>query len=196
MHASVRNTLPSLILASSLGLAGCLEVPSSLNPVFAAASAVSVEGIEGFWREAGGTTGLRIRAEGEGIYEMVLWDKDGPFAAEESFELRFARIGDELFWDLTLKDQKRLGLGARRVHVPARIRLEGGVLQIAFLEQDALRRALTSGEATLAHALADDDLVLTGSSDELRAFLEEHGRSETLFGDEPASFHKRRAPRP
>jgi hypothetical protein len=191
----MRNALSSLTLVSSLALAGCLEVPSSLNPVFPAASAVAVPGIEGFWRDAEGDTSLSIRAAGDGAYEMVLWEKDRPSAEHESFELHFARLGDELFWDLIPSGPKAgSGLGVRRVHLPARVRLEDGVLEIAFLKQDAVRQALESGELTLAHALADDDLVLTGSTDELAAFLEAHARSEVLF-DEPSSFRKRRAPR-
>jgi len=197
VHASVRNALSPLVLASCLGLAGCLEVPSSLNPVFPAADGVSVEGIEGFWREADGNAGLSIRADGEGAYEMVLWDKDRPSTDDGGpYELRFARIGDALYWDLTAKGPKeRSSLGIRRVHVPARIRLEGGVLEIAFLQEDALRPALESGELTLAHVVADDDVVLTGPTAELTAFLEEHGAREDLF-DEPARFQRRRAPRP
>jgi hypothetical protein len=194
VHARVRKAFWSLALASGLGLAGCLEVPASLNPVFPPDRAVSPDEIEGSWREPGGDTGLRIRAGGGGSYELVVFDTDRPSAAaEEAFELRFAHLGGELFWDLTAAPAQE-GLGRRRVHVPARVRLGDGQLEVAFLDPEALRGALDRGEVALGHALADEVVVLTGAPGELASFLEEHGGNEALF-DEPVRFVRARAPR-
>jgi hypothetical protein len=193
VHAIVRKSLSLLVLGGAVGLGGCLEIPSSLNPGFSAESAVAVEGIEGTWREAEGTTALGIRGAGEAVYEMTVFEKGEPSPDHQTYELRFARLGGELFWDLTVKEPG-LALGMRRVHVPARVRLDAGVLEIAFLDPEALGRALDDGELELTHAVAHDDLVLTGPTEEVQAFLEAQGGNDALFG-ETSRFLEHGAPR-
>jgi hypothetical protein len=183
MRARVRKILSSLALASSLGLGACLEIPASLHPLFPEAGE-ALEGIEGFWQEPDGTTGLDIRAAGPGVYDLVVCEKGAPSSDSDSMEVRFGYVGADLYWELKPKGTKsgsRLGL--LPVHMQARIRFDENELEIAFLDGDALASALESGALTLSHSLVDDSVLVTASGEELRAFLQEHGGSEELFGE-------------
>jgi hypothetical protein len=191
VHAIVRKSLSLLVLGGAVGLGGCLEIPASLNPTFPAENAAAVEGIAGSWGETEGTTTLDIRDAGDGVYQMTILEKGQSSPGPQPYELRFARLGGELFWDLTVKDESAgPALGLRRVHVPARVRLEGHVLEVAFLDPERLAKALDAGELVLTHATAHDDTVLTGETEEIAAFLEAYGHDDSLFG-EPTRFARR-----
>lgn len=195
MNTLVRKALLCMLLPAALGLVGCMELPASLHPLFTASEAEPVAGIEGFWLDADDDGGLQIRASDGGGYEVVLWDCDKAEPDPGRFEARLGRLGDELFWDLSRKDlPPGWEIGVWPVHLPARVRLDERSLEIAFLDPKALREDLQTGEIVLAHTVVDDDLVLAASTDELQAFLRDHGWRDELFS-EPIRFHKGRRPR-
>jgi hypothetical protein len=196
VRAWIRKSLSLLGLSMVLGLAGCLELPASLHPLFAAGDAERVPGIEGYWVDDNhGDGGLQIKASDGGAYEVVIVDTDKPTTDSFRLEARFGSLGDELFWDLSRKDvTPGSDIGVWPVHLPARVRLEGRSLEIAFLDPKALGEALASGEIVLAHTVVDDDLMLVAPSDELQAFLRDNGWRDELFS-EPLRYVRGRQPR-
>jgi hypothetical protein len=191
MNARARKTLLALVLGSCAGLAGCFETTASIQPWFPAASAEVVDGIEGRWVSPDEDLELRIHLGEGGAYEIDVLEDGQPSADSGPFEMRFARVGDELFWDMRPLDRKagsRLGMFA--LHLPARVRLEEAALEVSFLDPEALARTVASGEVELAHTAADHALVLTGSTEELLSFLRQHGHRDEVFA-EAMTFSRR-----
>jgi hypothetical protein len=182
----VRKSLSLLVLASALALAGCLELSASLHPLFEAGQAEPVAGIEGFWVTEDGDLGLEFEAGDGGAYDLTVRSLTPHADPPEHFEARFGRLGDDLFWDLRRTDEES-DLGLWPVHLPARVRLEGRSLEVAFLHPQAV-------ELGLAHTRADGEIILLAPTDELQAFVRENGWRDELWS-EALRFRKRRAPR-
>jgi hypothetical protein len=168
----VRNVLSALVLASSLGLGGCF-VSSSVHPLFPPEAAEPVEGIEGFWVDSEGTR-LEIRAGEANAYELRVWEKDKAPDERDAFELRFAHLNGRFYWDLVPREKAGSRLGILPVHVPARVHFDGATLGLDFLKES---------EITLSHTRVEDDVILTAGTDELQAFLEEHGWRDELWSE-------------
>ena len=98
----MRKVLSALVLASPLALGGCFA--SSVHPLFPPEAAEPVEGIEGFWVDSEGTR-LEIRAGEASAYELRVWDKERAPYERDTFDLRFAHMNGQLYWDLVPREK-------------------------------------------------------------------------------------------
>jgi hypothetical protein len=172
-----------LALAAALPLSGCRDdIPSSVHGVFANKALERPSGIEGRWGD--GDAALVIHERESGLFELEVTDDKEPV----TYQIRFGRVGRELFWDLTA-DPQRAALGTWPVHVPARIRLEGDALEVSFLNGDRLRDGLEKGELSVAHAIVDDAVLLTAPTSEIEDFLAANAWREDLFA-KPSRFER------
>jgi hypothetical protein len=182
------------ILGVAFVTVGCFSNLVSLAPLSSKGQEVALPGIVGEWVDEGEKPTV-LRFEGDdGAYRMFVAE-DGK-EGRGSFEVTFTTIGDALYWDLLAErpdteDQDSLWEAHRLpVHGFARVALDGDRLELAFLDPDWVKSAVKDGRSDVALTESDDSLVLTGSTDELRRFIEDCAREEGAFG-EPTVFTRR-----
>jgi hypothetical protein len=105
--------------------------------------------------------------------------------------VRLGLLDGTLYWDMSADDVASTGVLAEehllKLHSVARLRVDEETMEVAFLDSDWMSEALADGRADLAHFLEgegrDRAAVLTASTMELQAFLEEYGSFPELFGE-------------
>ena len=174
-----------LALAAAVPMGGCRDdPPSSLHPVFTDEALERPSGVEGRWEDGDATLVISAWEDG-GAYTLEVTDANKP----ATYLICFGRVGNELFWDLTA-EPGRTGVGALPVHLPARVRLEGDTLEVAFVDGRYLAEALEKGELSVAHSIVDDAVLLTATAAEVEEFLAANAWREDLFG-KPSRFWRR-----
>jgi len=104
------------------------------------------------------------------------------------FELHLMRLGESLFVDIyPTKGEEE----AARKHTFLRIERDGDALHTWFLDPEWLRRKTESGEANIEHESEDDTIILTASTNELRAFFLKYAEDEEAFSD-PLEWRRRK----
>ncbi len=67
--------------------------------------------------------------------------------------------------------------------------MEGDVLQIAFLDDDWLRKRIEEGEVNIAHERLGTDILLTASTKDLQMFVLKYAEDKEAFPD-PEEFRR------
>lgn len=168
-----------LALSVALLGTGCLSHVRSLQPLCTDDNAVGLPAIVGTWAEEDDDDStLRFALpdqENDDARHLLLTVKDKEEGGPGVFAVAFTTIGDDTYWNLTplAGDEEEDLWRAHRLstHGFARIALDGNRLEIAFLDADWLKTALADGRVALAHTRVDGEIVLTASTDELRAFV-------------------------
>ncbi|MBI3931987.1 MAG: hypothetical protein HY317_01105 [Acidobacteria bacterium] len=177
----MRAIAVGIVLGSAVLAMGCLTQVSSLQPLFDADEAVALPELEGSWLEEEGSTVLTFRQIGP-EYEMGITE-DGK-RENGRLRLRFGRLGDDVFWDLTAQPSEHEGLwGEHRlpVHSFARVRLEDDRLEVAFLNPDWLEKAMAEGRLEPGHEGLRDLILLTVPTPELQRLLLENAYEEEFL---------------
>ena len=174
------------ILGVALLGAGCITHDVvSLQPLAAEEQAIALPEIVGTWAtEEESPTVLRFEPLEDKAYRMFLFE-DGK-EREGSFAMAFTSIGDALYWDLAalpLEGQDDFREAHfLPIHSFARVTLDEDRLEVAFLDSDRVKEALEDGRLDVAQSESSGRRVLTGSTDDLRRFVEQCG-SEGAFGE-------------
>ncbi len=162
-------------------LAGCGPLVS-VQPLYTDDDAVYEAGLTGAWEpvEDGGV--WFIDGDGKSPYRVVT--VSGNARDVERYEMRLVRLGEALFADLQQTGKPDEGLSVRS-HIIARLRLEGDRLSVALLGSEWLDQRV--GEWKFPNRKDRDEVILTGSTEQLRAFVGRVGGESRAFGDEASA---------
>jgi hypothetical protein len=172
--------LLSAVLALGLASSGCFVQPS-IHPFLGPEEGEVLPALAGQWIETDDDDPDVLEFLPEGEVPTDTWTlryRDDANAPAAVLTVRLGRLGDHLVWDMTLPDGDVPDLvEAHRLplHSLARVGLEDGQLEIAFLRPDFFSDHIHAGELDVAHLdLGDDGILLTAPTDSLRATVLEH----------------------
>lgn len=188
-----RRVVSISILAAFLS--GC--IPVSLSPIFTEKDLVADSAIEGAWVDAeakdAATRGPEdwdfavCQASSGSAYSVAMRDAD----TVRHFSGHLTKIGKGLFLDLEPKAEERDRFVYHLIpaHSINRLWIEGKQIRSATLRQNWLEDGLKAKKFALASSKVGDQLVLTGDTAELRAFLAAHADDAGAF-DNPGAFRR------
>lgn len=157
------------VLALVVVLNGCVL---SVDPVISESDATFDPRLLGMWEEVSGSDRAVISQAAENTYEIE-YTSDGKVGR---FEARLGRLGDRLVLDVwpAPRDndlpQPYAGLLVAG-HQILSLDFDQGEIRVAALEPDSLLAALRAGQVRLAYRHSEDQLVLHGTTEELRSAL-------------------------
>jgi hypothetical protein len=164
--------------------AGCTSVVS-LQPPFTQADLAPDPALVGTWvlyplaDEKEGTAAVwTVRAAG-GAYDLTIPDENG----ELFFKAYLVRLDQYLFLDIVPNDAtvKRYRPQLVPVHMVFRMWMDRDALLLAAISEGWLSKRIARGEVNLAHIRVGDDLLLTGSTKELREFALQYAQDSEAF---------------
>jgi hypothetical protein len=176
----------SILLGLMVFLAGC--IPVSLHPLGTEKDVIYDPALVGKWRD--GEEQLIIKKADDSGYLLVI---NTPKAPPEKFRAQLVRLGDFLFLDLSPEAQAnennvRWWFHLIAGHSFSKVKITKDTLQLTLLNEDWLEKKILAKEVPLAHEYIDDRLILTGSTEELQAFVKKYGADKEAFPtDEEAS---------
>lgn len=174
------SRIPMLALATAL--AGCVV---SSAPVVDEANATFEPGLLGSWEEVDGGD-RAVLSRGDGASYVIEITTDG---ATGRFIGRLGELGGHRVLDVAPAPPEGVlpepyATLLVRGHILYAIELEGDdELRIAFLEPDVLGASLADGRVELAHDTTSDQLVLHGTTRELRDALGAYLREPGAFSE-------------
>ncbi len=153
-------------LLASIALTGCVL---SIEPVVPESAATVDARLLGNWNEVEGSGQVAISVAGTNGYALAYTDSDGQVGR---FEARLGRLGRYLVLDVrpAARDSGRRAPEAGaliRGHVLLTVEFAGDSARIALLQPDSLHAAVVGGALRLSQIANDDQLILTGTTDEL-----------------------------
>jgi hypothetical protein len=161
-------------LASVLVLTGCLL---SLQPIYADRDLVFEPALLGSWSPADAAETWRCTRDERGGYRLRYTDEQGRRA---EFSAHLLAVQGRRFLDLAPIALPRSmnalytdhWIGAHSfAHV---VGIEGGVLRLAVLDEDWLKKFLAENPDAIGHATVGGEVVLTASPAETQRFLLAH----------------------
>lgn len=197
----MRSLRVVLVLGLLLALAGCYPVPS-LHPLYTEDELVFETGLVGIWATADGKQMAVFEDAGEKSYRVSYSTEGDGSRAWSRYEAHLVRLGNHLFLDV-YPDKKTYEAMIEpqaywplvRTHTFYRLTLDRDTLQVAYLDDEGLKKKLSAAEVNLGHAELPEDelLVLTAPTPELRALVTTYADDSTLFEDLPE--FRRQVPR-
>ncbi len=194
----MRRCIFPLLLGLCLFLGGC-GFTLSLFPLYSKDVLVNNDSLVGRWEEVG--------QDGKPAKTTDLWEfkknDDGYLLSantgDEVFlsQIHLVRLGDALFMDMeTPKDDdlklSRAPYPVLKAHIFGRIWIENDSVRFALIDSDDdLKKAEVTGKTKLPYVNADDNLVITGTTEQLQAFAREHAEDTSVFSDETKLRRKR-----
>ncbi|MCK9409616.1 MAG: hypothetical protein WCX28_03985 [Bacteriovoracaceae bacterium] len=164
-----------LLLITAL-LSGCPA--RSLHPLFSERQAVLLASLIGTW-ENNEETYTFEPLQGNN-YRLVIRPKDEKDSSV--YSVLSGKIGSDWFLDsfpiVNSKEHHYLSM-----HVITKMTLNGDTLTLAMLESDWLLKAITEKKITVQHVKRENEIILTGSTEELRRFITLSGSEEEAFPD-------------
>jgi hypothetical protein len=165
------------LTVATLALVGCDNVsflfPLTENPQDLAAD-IDLSGV--FHAEDGDQ--WLFEKNGDGRYQLTWSDKDDSIRLDAAV----VRVSNLLFLDASTKEE---GTGIRG-HMFARLRLEGDILEISWLDTTWMRKKLTERslafERPCARGQKDCRYIVTSPSGLLQSFLVRHAEDIEAFG--------------
>jgi hypothetical protein len=156
------------VVAMGLLIAGCVP---SLNPVYRASDLVFDESIVGVWTQDGARWDFKPRDAKS--YHLVYSDKDG---RQGKFIAHLANLDGDLFLDLFPEDSSAEDTGFYKFHlVPIhtiyRVKSTSPPLVLAAIDYKWLEAELDKRPQALPSSTFDGRRLITGSTDEVRAFV-------------------------
>jgi len=130
-----------------------------------------------------------------GAYPFAL----APSEDEDALQPHLAEVGDGLYASIVRVQQASAGndgssyeLHLIQGHWVFRVSLDGDTLRLADLNEDWLKEAVNEGKVEVGHEEVDDTLVLTASTAELRAFLQEYAGDDGAFPEPEESWSRQK----
>lgn len=158
------------VMAFAIVLSGCAL---SIDAVVSESDALFDPGLLGSWEEVTGSDRATISRAAENMYAIEYTDGEGKV---ENYEARLGRLGERLVldvWpapretDLPLPYVGFLIAG----HLLLTLDVGPDEIRVAALDPDSLLAALDAGEIHLAHGRSGDQLILYGTTEDLRSAL-------------------------
>ena len=165
-----------------LALTGCF--PLALHPFYRQKDVVFDRALLGVWAEKEGDDDSWTFETGTNqSYRVTVKDEK----RSDHLEGFLFKLGTNTFLDLTVGERTFKehdldgfsGLHLVPVHTVARVRLRGDTLTLSFMDLEWLGKLLEKNPNAIRHEMAgvkdnDERLVLTASTSELQAFIQEH----------------------
>ncbi len=111
-----------------------------------------------------------------------------PSEDENALQPHLAEVGEGLYASLVRVQQASAGNGGSSYelhliqgHWVFRVWLDGDTLRLADLSEDWFKEAANQGKIDIGHEEVNDTLVLTASTPDLRAFLQQYAEDEGAF---------------
>ena len=167
--------------ALAVCLAGC--VVATVEPVIPESEATFEPGLLGTWRETPGSDLVEVVRSGSDGYSLRYVSGERAYG----YRARAGRLGDRRVLEVwpTPAEGESPAIDEGRF-IPGRqllaLDLQADRAETAFLELDTLRAAWLRGEVRIPHLARGDDVLLTGSTDELRSALREYVTRPGVFG--------------
>jgi hypothetical protein len=196
-----RNFLISLVSYLALIAAGCAP-QVSLFGLFRAEDKEFDQRVLGEWKMQSGAESnvdqgrgrIVFRHSSEGpAYEVTVLDFD-----TRGLTLvctgRLTRLGSQLFIDFSTPDPGKRKFAefpypTVQSHIFGKIQVEKNSMRIDFLSDDWIKKLASAGKLPLATVEAEEGLVLSDQTEELRNFMREHAADSKAFSE---SFSLRR----
>jgi hypothetical protein len=180
----VRLTLVLLFsVLMSILLSGCPA--RSLNPLFTEQQAVILASLVGTWENADESYTFEILHGNN--YRLVIRPKTENDSSV--YIVLSGKIGKEWFLDsspiVNSKEHHYLSM-----HVFTRMKLNGDTLTLAMLEADWLLKMDTAKKLKTPHVRRENEVILTGTTEELRSFVSSIGSMSEAFPDTSVFIRK------
>jgi hypothetical protein len=162
-------------------LTGCVP---SIQPLYTDREPPADSELAGTWTEFEGQGKWVVRLGGAGFYEATETE-DGE---TRKFEVHVVRLGSQLFLDiqpgekLSLKNET-FQAHFVKAHTFYRFRRTGDTMKVNALEPEFLKR-LVAQRKTTAVQMAEGELVITGSTPEIRELLQTFAGVQEAFTEE------------
>jgi len=168
--------MKSILLTAILIMAvviGC--VPLSLNPFYSEKDLTFEPALVGLWGDPDDGTLIRIEQTGDSTYWMTDLEADSTLR----FDVHLFKLGGRLCLDLYPKstgvvNNDLLDVHLIRGHSLLRVDRIDSTLVTADLDEKWLTELLSNDTGALPHVITDDQVVLTGTTAELQAFVLKH----------------------
>jgi hypothetical protein len=187
----MKKTLLVLISVVLCAVTGC--IPTSINPLYTGEDLVFDPALIGVWRGEGDAKETwAFEKAGDKDYKFVYTEEDGKTG---QFEAHLLKLGTTRFLDFFpdesgIEEMNRSGfykVHLLRTHSFLKVTQIGPALQMAPLDLKWLREFLGKYPNAIRHQKIgegdDAQIVLTGSTPELRQFVEKHLKTEGAFGE-------------
>jgi hypothetical protein len=184
-----KSFLPTLI-AVCLFLGGCAPV-MSLFGLYDKDSLTNDDRIVGNWEILDETNKdktdccMVFAKSGDG-YSMTVPD---PENKETWYSVtHLVKLGDAMFVDIEtdtkkLEKNSRVPFPVTNLHLFGRIWIEKDTIRMGLLDDDGMKKAVSSGKTRLTYVHADD-LLLTSTTEQLQTFAREHVNDKDAFSFE------------
>ncbi|MBU8934516.1 MAG: hypothetical protein KOO62_10980 [candidate division Zixibacteria bacterium] len=167
-----------------LALAGC--IPSSLNGIYTDDNLVFEPALVGVWGDPENPTSKEFNEfikTGEKEYQLVSVNAEGEKCR---FDIHMAKIGEALFLDfypegddINIPDCYELNVIG--THTFFKVDQFEPMLKLSAINYDWLKEYLKKNPDVLSHQIIKNNYVLTGSTEEIIAFLAKHLSTEGAF---------------
>ena len=194
------------VLAMTIGLLACVW---TLQPLFEEGDLVFEPGLVGTWKTAADEDTWTFEKAQDGnayvlVYHQAEFEPDETVSDKKKipgetarFEARLGRLGGHLFLDLIPEAESNpwahndlLNWHLIRAHTVCRLSLEKDRLRLDWLEEKWLEEALKSGRVTIAHAQAEDGIVVTASTKELQQMVLKYAGDKEAFPPSDDVLHR------
>lgn len=169
-----------IVLASIVYSTACVP---SINPFCSDADAYIDQNLLGTWSDADGGETWTFVHHGDKQYLFTYTDDTGKTGA---FKARLFKVGGKSFLDVEPvrpSDTQNSFHGEHllSLHSVYLVSINGSSARLAFLDPAWLKPTLKKDPTLLAHAIVDDEIVLTDTTDRLKAFLLANANTPDAF---------------
>jgi hypothetical protein len=169
------------VLGFAIVLPGCVL---SIDAVVSESGATFDPRLLGTWEEVSGSDRVVVRRAAENTYSME-YTSGGKVGR---FEARLGRLGDHLVldvWPAPHETDLPRPYAGLLVAGHLLLTLDVGLdeIRVAMLEPDSLLAALDAGEVPLAHGRSEDQLILHGTTEDLRSALRAYVARSGALGE-------------
>jgi len=105
---------------------------------------------------------------------------------EDRVLVNLTKINDQHYLDfqtIPQNDDSSFSFNRIQGHTFAKVNFSGNNLEIMHLDVEYLEEIIKAKRLRLKHEIIDEDMVLTASTEDLRAFISKYGNDERLFAD-------------
>ncbi len=139
----------------------------SLSPLFAEKDLLFNPALVGTWSDEAKKDHFTFEQSDDKGYHLTVREEDGDTT---QYKVGLGKIGKYWFMDSypdwSVNDYHYLG-----THMISRIWIDGDTLRMSSLEGDRLKKMIGNGTLKIAHAIVDNEVVLTAPTKELQKLV-------------------------